>query len=60
MSLFDVNKLKVLEKKVYEECNVVCDEYKTLHKYRQVFSSDDYDYVEDCELIKKLDAEEYL
>lgn len=54
MGVFDVTKLKVLDGKVYEECNN--DE----HKYRVILSSDDYDYVEDESLISRLDQEDYL
>lgn len=54
MSLFDKSKLKVLDSKVYEEINT--DE----HKYRAIFSSDDYDYVEDEDLISRLDEEDYI
>ena len=52
--LYDLTSLVVLEGKVYERMQ------NDTHKYRVIFSYDDYDYVEDEELIEKLDDEPVL
>jgi hypothetical protein len=54
MSIFNNNKIKILNGLAYEEIN--SDE----HKYRVIFNSYDYDYVEDSELIDQLDQEDYI
>ena len=48
--LFDVLCLVVHEGKVYERMS------NHTHKYRVIFSDDDYDYVEDESLIEVLDV----
>lgn len=54
MNIFNNTKIKVLNGKAYEEINT--DE----HKYRAIFSSDDYDYVENEQIIAELDQEDYI
>ena len=49
---FDVQKLKVLDGKVYEKDGS--------ESYRQILSSDDYDYVEDDKLYDELENEEFI
>ena len=59
-ALFDNTKIKVLNKNAYEECNVKCEHTNEVHKYRQIFNCDDYDYVEDELIIKALDEQDYI
>ena len=53
--MFDNQNLIVLDGKCYERMN----EHPT-HRYRVILSSDDYDYVEDQELINRLDQEQVI
>jgi hypothetical protein len=60
--LFNVESLVVLDGRVYERIENVNERSPeaSQHKYRVIFSYDDYDYVEDEELIEKLDDEPTL
>ena len=49
--LYDINNVFVYNSILFE---LLGDEFK--HKYRVILHSDDYDYIEDEEFIKELDA----
>ena len=53
-NIYDNTKIKVFDGTAYEELTD-CE-----HKYRVIFSSDDYDYVQDEVLIDLLDIEDYI
>ena len=61
MSIFDSSKLIILDGKVYERLDpaMFLDE-DYCHKYRVLLQHDDYDYVEDEELIAELDKQECI
>jgi hypothetical protein len=49
---FDLNRCFIYKGVLYEECNMRSG--RVSHRFRVVFSYDDYDYVEDMNLIQEL------